>query len=158
MVLRRPIECTRLLSKFLRSGHPTRVFLPQSAFLGSGCFEMRHSEFWLNAEIFTQGVVSASRMPDGTTAVLGGADRRASSASYRAPSAPIRGLRRSVPPTQACPRNSSTSPMTSTLRLPAGRVPRLSLFARSEHRREQAIPRAMEIVVGVFADDSFQVG
>src|ERR1700758_3918280 len=128
-----------LFGKFVRTGPPTAVFLPQSPFLCSGCFEMRHSEFWLNAEIFTQAVVSASRAPDGTTAVLGGAGRRASTASYRVPSAPIRGLRRSVPRTQAWPRNSNTSPTTSTLRLPAGRVPRLFLFARSARRRVQAI-------------------
>jgi hypothetical protein len=51
--------------------------------------------------IFTWAVASASRLHCGTRAALGGAGRRASSASYRALSAPIRGLPRCVPQTPA---------------------------------------------------------
>ena len=67
-----------------------------------------------HVEIFTRLVFSASRVHDGTTGVLDGAGRQASSAFYREPSAPIRELRYCVPPRRACPRNSSTSPTTLT--------------------------------------------
>jgi hypothetical protein len=57
--------------------------------------------------------VLAARVHSGTTDALCGADRQASSASYRAPFVPIRGLRRCAPRTPAGSRNSSTSPTVS---------------------------------------------
>jgi len=158
-VLHRPVELAQFFSKFLKTGPPTGAFLSQSPFLCSGCLEMR---FIVNSatmpkssrrQSFQHLVRTTEPQPFLAAQVSG--HRRLLIEHLLRPFAGfgVASLGR---------KHAREIQVRLRRRRFCGHVPEecISFFSLSRLRvgvGKQSC-RAMEIIVGLFRDDSFQVG